>query len=453
VCALTRRLAVAAGGPEGLEALGTAIFEVPELTPLVRILRLVSGPRALYWASFRWGGPRMFPHLRDTFAEPDERTVVITTTIPEPHADCPEFFHLVAGFYRALPRNLRLPDAEVALEVTPRHAVYRITLPPALTLWSRIRHAFRVVTSSTSAIEELAAQHGRLQLEYAAATEARDGARRAHDAAERARVEAEQARDDAERARAVAERERALAERALKVKSEFLAIITHELRTPLNGLLGMAALLEETEIDDEQATYLDGVLVSGRTLLTLINDVLDFSRLDAGGVRLAAAAFDPRELAQQAIQVVSRKAEEKGVTLTCAVAPEVPAAVVGDAFRVLQLLTNLAGNAVKFTARGSVAVRVEATPARAGAAALRFSVEDTGIGIAPAARAHIFEAFTQADSSTTRSYGGAGLGLGICKQLVDLMGGELGVESTPGAGSTFWFTLTLPTAAAVEQAA
>ncbi|HVY46492.1 MAG TPA: histidine kinase dimerization/phospho-acceptor domain-containing protein, partial [Minicystis sp.] len=398
-CALNERLAAAAGGAGELPGLGATLFDVPDLKRLVRIMQLLGRPQQLYWASTRWGGPLMFPVLQDTFAEGADGHVAITTTIPRHLRDCPELFHLNVGFYRALPRVLGLPDAHVELVVSPRRGAFYVTPPPSLTLWSRLRHGTRALIGTRSALQELATMNESLQRQYEAADEARLEA-------ERQRAQAEAARDEARRALEATEHARAVAEEALRVKSEFLATVSHELRTPLNGVLGMTAILAETELDDEQIECVDTVRVSGEHLLALINGILDFARVDAGKLDLAAEPFDVIGLVEQVVQVASGAACERGLALEADVGDDVPRAVVGDALRLRQVLLNLLANAVKFTDEGGVRLTVRAARSAPDRARLTFAVADTGIGIAPDARERIFEPFTQADGSMTRRYGG-----------------------------------------------
>ncbi|MEZ4647402.1 MAG: ATP-binding protein [Candidatus Eisenbacteria bacterium] len=245
------------------------------------------------------------------------------------------------------------------------------------------------------------------------------------------------------------------ADAANSAKSAFLANMSHEIRTPMNGILGMVELLARTELAPRQSRLVDTVRKSARSLLTIIDDILDFSKIEAGKLTLESVPFTLRDTVQSTVDLLTERATSKGIELTVDYSAEWVDGWIGDPLRIRQVLMNLIGNGIKFTAQGRVEVEVEApstAPTLPGATeTVRFSVTDTGIGLAPEKVDRVFESFAQADSSTTREFGGTGLGLAIARQIVEQMGGRIGVESQLGRGSCFWFELPLPRASAEEE--
>jgi len=240
------------------------------------------------------------------------------------------------------------------------------------------------------------------------------------------------------------------AEAASQAKSQFLANMSHEIRTPITGVMGMLQLLQRTPLDDKQRRYVNNTMISADTLLKVIGDVLDFSKIEAGKLELEAAPFSLPEVMDVTLGLLAERAETNGLELACRVAADVPRQLVGDPDRLRQVLLNLLSNAIKFTERGTVVASCSLAERTDEAVTLRFEVKDTGTGIVPEQQAMIFDAFCQADNSMSRTYGGTGLGLSICRQLARLMGGQVGVQSVFGKGSTFWFTARFKLAALTD---
>lgn len=227
-------------------------------------------------------------------------------------------------------------------------------------------------------------------------------------------------------------------------KTRFMANMSHELRTPIHGILGSLEIVKGTELDDRQKLFVDTAYASCEVMLDIINNILDFSKLKAGGIELEIIEFSPRELVEGISGIMSTMAQEKNLEVQCYIPEDIPARIKGDPARLRQMLMNLIGNAIKFTEHGEVYTGLELTELKGENVTLHFEVRDTGIGIPPAMHKSVFESFVQVDASINRRYGGTGLGLTIVKEFAEMMGGRIGLESNPGAGSTFWFELTFP---------
>lgn len=438
-------LAERAGSLEALADHGEWAIHTPELGPSLRVMRTVVGCRGLYWANFRWGGPSLFGPVTSTFEVRPDGSYHGTIALREGARHSDAFFYISLGILRAWPRVLGLEPAHVQLELSPGFARYTIT-PPSTRSWiTKTRWAIRAVLSSSALVDRLAEQNLRLAEGRREADRARAAAEDARQRAEASLQIAEIRRIEAESARATAELARRQADEALRIRGEFVSTVSHELRTPLNGILGMTQLLLDSPLPQDVREQVTTISTSGRGLLALTNGLLDFSKMEAGKLTIDPRPTDLRAVVEQVVATSAARAAGRGVDVVGHVQAGIADVLLLDDDRLRQVLGNLMDNAVKFTPAGSVVLRVDPTPE-----GLRFSVRDTGIGIDPANHDRVFRPFVQADASTTRQFGGTGLGLSIAKSLVQLMGGEIWVESAPGEGSHFGFAIPVSEAQVVR---
>lgn len=409
---LYARMERTARGRYTLEECGERIFDMPALGGLFKIASVVTSPSTLYTLGNTFGLNRTFNHLEVTQRERDGR-IEITIRIPDQYADSTRFFTLTKGVLQAFPRMLGLPDALVELELSPRFGRYLVTPPPSTTIWARIARTFRAFFMGRRALDELNEQQTKLNTQFhqlqAAYTEVSD---------------------------------------ALETKRRFLSVMSHELRTPLNGIVGSAAALRHEDDDDAKDELLSALDTSAGSLARMVAGVLDFARFDQEAPQLNVRDFEIAALVESTVTAHRDRAASLGLGFEVSIGPELPARIATDSERLGQIIDHLLDNATKFTREGSVSLTLTADE-HEGRSAVRVKVTDTGIGIAPKDQERIFGLFTQLDDSSTRGYGGTGLGLTLCDRLATVLGASITVDSAPNEGSTFAVVVPYEAAAAI----
>ncbi|MFT4978142.1 MAG: signal transduction histidine kinase/CheY-like chemotaxis protein, partial [Myxococcota bacterium] len=342
---------------------------------------------------------------------------------------CPQLFWISAGLFESLPRILGLSDAMVVVDATSRRCSFRITPPPSLTLWSRMRRAMSAIFYARAAIEEMSEQQQSLKRRF---------------------TELEQARDLAEQERQAAESARMIAEDALDTRSRLLATMSHELRTPLSGILGFSELLMATGLDDEQRQLGGQVVRSGEAMRGLIDNILDLSSVSSGNLSLHPVSLHLQQITAPLAARFTQQAASQGLQLIFEVTEGADQLKLdADPGRLRQVLDNLLDNALKYTDSGTIHLRVS----RGVGGGIRVEVIDSGAGIPVGERQRIFESYTQVDGSFSRRHGGAGLGLAICRSLIQMMGGQIGYTPVEAGGSCFWIELPLPAGSVPTESA
>ncbi|MBK6682975.1 MAG: response regulator [Deltaproteobacteria bacterium] len=411
---MCNRLASTGLTPAQLQAAGARFAEVPSMRAFASIAGLILSPGMMYWAAATYGGPRLFRVLTPHFEKVSDSRVRIVEVLRDGLDPCPAFHFINAGVFQALPKVIGLPQAAVTVHLEGRTCTYQIEHPPTPTFFARARLAFISLFAAKRAFLELRAQNDELLRQVEEVRHARE-----------------------------------IAEAASTMKSRFMANMSHEIRTPMNGVLGLVDLILTTDLSHEQRGFAEGIRSSATGLLSVINEVLDFSRLEVGRLKLEVEAYSLRRLIQELLLTFEPGARTKGLTLAHSISEGIPDRMLGDPNRLRQVLTNLIGNALKFTEVGKVELTAEIRQTEKGER-VWVQVSDTGPGIQDAWRDRLFHPFVQVDDSLTRSHGGTGLGLAICRQLVELMGGEIGFQSELGHGTRFWFAIPLVSGVGVE---